>query len=406
MKNIALGLHRYVLRSSPALLALSRPASTASAAAQKREGDISDAFTSLSGGSDATPLDQKYSVLKRRLIAGHEERFLDAWQRLLRQLKTDVDHISKQGTNVIPQVDFERVTRDPEALESFLKSYQRYGVAVIRSVLPVQVALDLKQELRDYISLNQSITKGFPKEHPQVYELYWSPPQVKARADPRLRMVQQRLLSAWNLGRDQLPASLRHTISYADRLRLRKPGDRAFALGPHVDGGSVERWELAGYGRAGTYDAIWRGEWDQFDPWCMASRLGVQSDLYHGVGACSAFRAAQGWLAMSRIEAGHGHLLINPMLKSSVAYWLMRPFFAARTALKDSSSTEHYLDERNWMLEPGTTVRQSLIPSKLLIRAVQGARRFPWTRSRDKLDPSSSSAVGRYHGTHAYRGTW
>jgi len=35
-------------------------------------------------------------------------------------------------------------------------------------------------------------------------------------------------------------------MSYYDRLRIRKPGDSKFALGPHIDGGSLERWEDPG----------------------------------------------------------------------------------------------------------------------------------------------------------------
>jgi len=35
-------------------------------------------------------------------------------------------------------------------------------------------------------------------------------------------------------------------VSYYDRLRIRFPGDSVFALGPHIDGGSLERWEDPG----------------------------------------------------------------------------------------------------------------------------------------------------------------
>jgi hypothetical protein len=44
--------------------------------------------------------------------------------------------------------------------------------------------------------------------------------------------------------------------AYADRAHIRKPGDSQLALGPHVDGGSVERWEPNGYGLGGVYDKI------------------------------------------------------------------------------------------------------------------------------------------------------
>ncbi len=55
-------------------------------------------------------------------------------------------------------------------------------------------------------------------------------------------------------------------VAYADRLRIRQPGNAKFALGPHVDGGSAERWEKEGYGKGGVYDRIFEGKWEDFDP--------------------------------------------------------------------------------------------------------------------------------------------
>lgn len=62
---------------------------TAATSAQKREGDISDAFASLSG-LEAKPLEPKYAVLKGRLIKGHEDAVRDSWERLLRQLREQI----------------------------------------------------------------------------------------------------------------------------------------------------------------------------------------------------------------------------------------------------------------------------------------------------------------------------
>jgi hypothetical protein len=36
-------------------------------------------------------------------------------------------------------------------------------------------------------------------------------------------------------------------LSYCDRVQIRPPGDKQFALSPHVDGGGVERWEDQAY---------------------------------------------------------------------------------------------------------------------------------------------------------------
>lgn len=83
---------------------------------------------------------------------------------------------------------------------------------------------------------------GFPAENPAVYELYWSPSQVLARAHPSLLRTQAFLMSHWHSANKSARISTSHPVAYADRLRIRQPGDVGFALGPHVDGGSCERW--------------------------------------------------------------------------------------------------------------------------------------------------------------------
>ena len=102
--------------------------------------------------------------------------------------------------------------------------------------------LGLPQSL-DHLSLFASYSiLGFPANEPTVYELYWSPSQVLARAHPNLRRTQAFLMSHWHSDNKSARISTSHPVAYADRLRIRQPGDAGFALGPHVDGGSCERW--------------------------------------------------------------------------------------------------------------------------------------------------------------------
>jgi hypothetical protein len=159
------------------------------------------------------------------------------------------------------------------------------------------------------------------------------------------------------------PLSLKHPISYADRLRMRLPGDAKFALGPHVDGGSVERWDEEGYGLGKVYDSIWKGKWEDFDPWEASCRLQVVPDLHNGVGACSAFRAYQGWLSMSTNRPFEGTLLVNPLLAKATAYYLLRPFFSpkrgvepgAQTASEAITNSEDFLASDNWQMDTTQT---------------------------------------------------
>jgi hypothetical protein len=82
-------------------------------------------------------------------------------------------------------------------------------------------------------------------------------------------------MSIWKSKDENARVTTGFPVSYADRMTLRKGDD--FQGGPYarVDGGSVERWEPDGYGRAGTYKEIFQGQWEDYDPWevCTPSLL-------------------------------------------------------------------------------------------------------------------------------------
>ena len=325
----------------------------ATQAGEKREGDISDAFASLSG-VEFKPLDPRFADVKARLVAGNEEALHASWNRLLASLREEIPLISKQGSSIIPEIDYKDIEN---ASPEFRAEHRKRGVAVIRNVVDDDEVLSWKQELRDYIKANPH-TKAFPPENPQVYELYWSPAQIKARSNPHLIRAQRFLMEFWHSKDPNALISSSHPTAYADRLRMRLPGDARFALGPHVDGGSCERWEEEGYGKGKVYESIWKGQWEQYDPWESSCRLPVTSDLYNGVGACSMFRMFQGWLAMSNTGPYEGTLLVNPLLSRATAYFLLRPFFSPKIAADEATTEsypETYLVPENWSLDLSPT---------------------------------------------------
>lgn len=327
---------------------------TVATEASRRAGDISDAFASLSGQQFA-PLAPEYADLKGRLIRGHHDAVRASWERLLRDLCEEIPHIIEAGSNVIPEIDFKDIGNAPEAFSNELR---KRGVAVVRGVIPEQEVLGWKEDLRQYIKENPQ-TKAFPPENPQVFELYWSRTQLLARAHPNMLQMQRFLMSYWHSTNPHTPISTRHPISYADRLRMRLPGDSRFALGPHVDGGSVERWDEQGYGLGKVYDAVWQGRWEDLDPWEASCRLPAKPNLHQGVGACSAFRMFQGWLSLSTSGPFEGTLLVNPLLAKATAYYLLRPFFSprhgvepgAQTTSEALSTSADFLAPDNWQLD-------------------------------------------------------
>ncbi|KAJ4004996.1 hypothetical protein NW752_011509 [Fusarium irregulare] len=309
------------------------------AAAAKKEGDISDAFTSLSG-AQREPLPDRFRVRKLDLVRGREEQIEQSWKALLRELRKENDVVAKKGPSVIPQVDYNEFERSAGSLKEEIR---KRGVVVIKGVVPEDEARAWKGEIEEYVRKNPS-TRAFPSHDPQVYELYWSAPQLKARSHPNFLHVQQRLMSLlWHNSNPDTPISLSQPFSYADRLRIRQPGDASFALGPHIDGGSVERWELEGYGRGGVYDAILAGRWNEYDPWDASGRVHAVNNRYDGLGACSMFRMWQGWMSMSHTKPGEGTLLVNPLVKLSMAYVLLRPFFRTK-----NMGASDFLGVDNW----------------------------------------------------------
>ncbi|KAH8684214.1 hypothetical protein BGZ60DRAFT_397031 [Tricladium varicosporioides] len=322
----------------------------ATVSAGKKEGDISSVFVSLSGEAPP-PLPSRFSRIKNDLVAGHEEKLTASWHRLLKALEDEVEIISGRGSSVIPCIKFQDLNSN---LPDFHADLRRRGVAVVKNVIPPLEARAYKDEVERYVKDNPS-TKGFPTENPAVFELYWSPPQMKARVHPNMLATQQLLMSAWHSKDPEALISTSSPLIYADRLRIRQPGDSSFALGPHVDGGSVERWEKNGYGTLGVYDKIFQGNWEEYDAWESSSRLPIVSDLYEGAGACSMFRMFQGWLSMSTTGPGEGTLQVNPMVKLTTAYTLLRPFFRSIRPLEVDNSgqpSNQYLAASNWELEP------------------------------------------------------
>ena len=191
----------------------------------RKEGDISSVFASLSG-AEATPLPGRFADIKTAIIRNNESRIKDSWSRLLKALRSEIQHIASAGSNIIPSIDFNQIGNNSHT-QSFGNGLRKRGAAIVRGVIAEDVALAWKKEIKEYIKKNPQ-TKAFPKDKPAVYELYWSPGQVKARADPNILEVQKFMMSFWHSKHPAAPISTGHPVAYADRLRIRQPGDAGF----------------------------------------------------------------------------------------------------------------------------------------------------------------------------------
>jgi len=238
-------------------------------------------------------------------------------------------------------------------------------------VIAQDEVLEMKESVKRYIERNKERVTAFPAWNPSVYEIYWSRGQIRARTHPNLRSAHIFLLSAlFSPPPERTGIDLTSPLIYADRVRIRPPGDTGFTLGAHVDAGSVERWEDPTY--ASAYEAIWRGDWEAYTPFSgdgLAVREKAQLDMYNGAGACSMLRPWQGWLSLSSTAPGEGTLRVFPLLKHSTAYLLLRPFFSPSSSSGSPSTSRERKNETNhgepyWQLDtPPTAIFPGSIPS-------------------------------------------
>ncbi|KAF5363209.1 hypothetical protein D9758_008377 [Tetrapyrgos nigripes] len=319
------------------------PASPTPSMIQKAEGTIASAFASLEADNFVLP--PRFKELKKEIW---KENLVQAWKEILEELELRTNEIISQGGQIIPQINYAGLSRGltPEQEAQVRKT----GVIVVKGAVPKEEALAWKQDVKDYATENKERVKGFPAGNIQVYEFYNTKSQVRGRTHPAILETQKQLLSLWGTSDSSTEISLTTPISYFDRVRIRQPGDTAFTLGPHVDGGSIERWEDPGYRLC--FKSILEGRWKEHNPFDASPRINAKSDLYGGASQCSAFRPWQGWTSMSTTGPNEGTLRVLPMLALSTAYIMLRPFFRPKSTSNPDAPSLKFDD---WELDLSST---------------------------------------------------
>lgn len=287
------------------------------AAKVRMAGDISSAFGLFATNNDE--LDATYIQIKKDLIKD-PEAVKQSWLRLKSALSKGIEEIKQKGSSVIPEIPFSEIdTISDDKREEILKR----GCVIVKLTIPADRAKSLKDDVVEYIARNPH-TKGFPSEKKVVYELYWSKSQVKARSNENIQKTQLFANKLWHSDKTAR-LSLDHNLMYADRMRIRDPGDNMFSLGPHADSGSLERWDDKEYSKC--YQSIFDGDWENYDPYDATHRVNVDMTKYDSSGTSNVFRTFQGWLALSEIAPMGGTILFAPLIKEVTAYWILKPFF-------------------------------------------------------------------------------
>jgi hypothetical protein len=241
-----------------------------------------------------------------------------------------VDAIRKDteaGRPVVPEVTYLDITSGAVA-ESTRDAIRKTGCAIVRGVFSESVASGWFAELGEYLESNDYERREAEKRgldqyfsalkagKPQIFNVYWSRPQVMARQDPKLAETRSFLNRLW---RHEGVFDPDKQCTYADRVRRRQPGDTTLGLSPHMDAGTVERWIDPGYQR--VYESVFAGDWRRYDPFDGTHRLGTREIPSPAV--CSLFRTYQGWTALTRQGPRDGTLKLIP-IADGISYVLLR----------------------------------------------------------------------------------
>ncbi|KIY65448.1 DUF1479-domain-containing protein [Cylindrobasidium torrendii FP15055 ss-10] len=276
-------------------------------------------------------------------IPDFERLAVRSWGEIIAELAKATERIKNTGPEYIPQVEFAELKH---LSDEKIAEIRRKGCAVVRNVVDDDVAARWKTTLEEHVKANPDVD-GFPNDNKQFFQLYWTKPQVEARAHPNMLATTSWLNGLWHgePGQDLKGVDLAQSLSYADRFRIRHPGGLWINHPPHVDGGSIERWEDPTF-RSSFHDIL-SGEWRKHDAFNLGGRITARHSMYRRPNQASIFRSFQGWLAMSPIAPTQGTLKVFPDILLSNAYLILRPFFRP----VENSNEIDVLNAENWKFD-------------------------------------------------------
>ena len=265
----------------------------------------------------------------RRALPNYADVFHEV-EREMRQRVADIARDRDAGEAVIPSVEYADIERGSVAPATVATIKDR-GACIIRRVFAPEQVDEWNDEVGRYVDdngLTEKLANAAEDKYfgtlaaakPQIYGIYWSRPQVRARQSESLthaRVFLNHLWIAESEGRRHFDPG--QVPVYADRIRRRPPGSSSLGLSPHVDGGSVERWLDQGFRQ--VYRHVFSGDWRRYDPFDAAWRPDVQEIPSPAV--CSMFRTFQGWTALTRQGKGDGTLQLIP-IATGMVYLLLR----------------------------------------------------------------------------------
>ena len=282
---------------------------------------------------DSTNIQEQICRLKNTLnknCPDTKDRFREIETRVAEDIKT-IESYNDKGKSVIPEIIFSDIVKN-QVDNKTIESIRRCGTVIIKNVFPREISEEWYNQLNNYLDQNGYYEQDDPgldnyfsdlkADKPQICAVYWSKTQVQARQTTEMSQTRSFLNRIWNYKKN----SIIHfdpdkECTYADRVRMRQPGDTSLGLSPHVDGGSIERWLGENYQH--VYRSLFHGDWKHYNPFDGEFRTEVEG--IDSPAVCRAFRTWQGWTALTPQGPGDGTLQLIPTILS-IAYVMIRPF--------------------------------------------------------------------------------
>ncbi|KAF5700532.1 DUF1479 domain-containing protein [Fusarium mundagurra] len=216
-------------------------------------------------------LDQRFAALKKsRVNPENKQKMIESYERLVKFLRKEVDHIDKHGAALVPEIDFDDVWKNGGKLpDDFTKLVHERGCLILRNIISEEQAVSWETSLKDYTKRHPGVG-GHPHHKPAAWNVFWAKAQMEMRTNPRVLEAMKCVSRLWHVSDPTIPIDLDSHVIYPDRIRIRYPSNDPgqFPLDPHMDSGAIERWEDEENRK--NYAAIFEGNWQDWDA-CLLS---------------------------------------------------------------------------------------------------------------------------------------
>ena len=253
-------------------------------------------------------------------------------QRRITARVAEIKAAKERGDSVWPIIEYADIACGTVTAEQREKVARR-GCLIVRGHFDREQALAWDGDIVDYVERNDFFENyrgpgddffGSVGSKPEIYPIYWSPAQMRARQSGRMTRVQAFLNSFWKHESEGVHwFDPNRDAMYPDRIRRRPEGADSAGLGTHSDPGTLDLWMTQSYQQA--FRHLFDGTVEQYDPWDAAHR--TAGPQYAGTTMCSAFRTFQGWTALSDMAHDQGVLHAVP-IPEAMAYLMLRPLLS------------------------------------------------------------------------------